>query len=216
MDIVGFCTIRPNATTCKGAERPEEFMGKDCPVMEFDQWGGVLCLNPQGTAMAMFDKDDIKRQFKCKMRGEFIYPPDLDEIGQMAYMSKVISRKGGYNALLRNMVIQASLMKGEFNDNFLFAKEREENARKEREGTANVEVTIGEVADFVMETISKVGMKAAEHRAKIKQYRDEKNKMAMLEDELRKYNERSSYWSRRMKPRKLRRQLRRLKNKIGI
>ena len=33
--LVGFVTISKNATTCKGALNPNEFIGKNCPVMEF-------------------------------------------------------------------------------------------------------------------------------------------------------------------------------------
>lgn len=46
---------------------------------------------------------------------------------QMMYVHKVTTRKGGYNNLLKNMVIQVSLMNGKLTDDFLFQKEREEN-----------------------------------------------------------------------------------------
>lgn len=126
MDIVGYCTIKKDATTCKGAEKPEQFLGKDCAVMEFDREGGVLCLNPDGTALAMFDKEDVIRKFECTIMGEYVMPPKLDMIQQMAYMTKLTSRKGGYNNIVRGMVIQYGLMEGVYNDNFLFQKEREE------------------------------------------------------------------------------------------
>lgn len=119
--LVGFVTISRNATTCKGALEPNEFIGKNCSVMEFDREGGVLCLNPQGTALAMFDKQDIARSFKCGYRGGIITPPNLDMLGEMSYVIQAQQRKGGYCGLVRNMVIEASLMKGEFTDSFLWA-----------------------------------------------------------------------------------------------
>jgi len=120
-DIVGFVHINKNATTCRGAENPNEFIGKTCPVIEFDSEGGVLCLNPQGTALAMFDKEDIYRSFKCGYSNGIPTPPNLELIEQMFYITKAQQRKGGYNQLLRNMVIEGSLMKGIFHDSFLWA-----------------------------------------------------------------------------------------------
>ncbi len=123
MDIVGFADINRNATTCKGAKNPNEFIGKTCRVMEFDSDGGVLVLNPQGTALAMFNKEDVYRSFKCKMQGGVVCPPsDNDNIFEdMAYVAKCMARKGGYNDLVCRMVIEASLMKGKFHDSFLWA-----------------------------------------------------------------------------------------------
>lgn len=119
-DIVGFVHINKNATTCKGAKNPNEFIGETCAVMEFDSDGGVLCLNPQGTALAMFDKQDVYRSFKCGYSNRIVTPPNLGMLEQMMYVAKAQQRKGGYNWLVRNMVIEASLMKGQFTDNFLW------------------------------------------------------------------------------------------------
>jgi len=119
--IVGFVHINKNATTCKGAKNPNEFIGQTCAVMEFDGDGGVLCLNPQGTALAMFDKEDVYRSFKCGYSNGIVTPPNLEMLEQMMYVAKAQQRKGGYNWLVRNMVIEASLMKNNFHDNFLWA-----------------------------------------------------------------------------------------------
>lgn len=121
MEIVGFCRIDPNATSCNGAKNPSEFIGKICKVMEFNSEGDVLVLNPELTALAMFDKKDIAQSFECSVSGgQYICPPKLDHIAQMLYVSKCMSRKGGYNDVLANMVIGASLLKGEFTDSFLW------------------------------------------------------------------------------------------------
>ena len=131
MDIVGYCTIDRNATTGV-AKNINSFLGKDLRVMEFAADGGVLVLNPEATELAMFDKKDVYRKFECTICGDVICPPRLDMMGQMAYTYKVTTRKGGYNPLLKGMVIQASLMKGKFNDSFLFQKQEEEERAKQR------------------------------------------------------------------------------------
>lgn len=123
-DIVGFVHINKNATTCKGAINPSEFIGKTCAVMEFSKIDGcVLVLNPQSTALAMFDKQDVYRKFECNYINGVVVPPNLNLIEQITYVTAAQNRKGGYNALLRNMVIEASLMKGKFHDSFLWAKQ---------------------------------------------------------------------------------------------
>lgn len=131
MEVVGYCTINRNATTGRG-EDLHTFIGKDCRVLEFAKDGGVLVLNQQATSVAMFDKQDVYRKFECGTDGHVICPPNLNIFEKMAYFTKVTTRKGGYNNLLKNMVIQASLMKGKLNDDFLFQKEREENARQQQ------------------------------------------------------------------------------------
>lgn len=123
MDIVGFAVIKKDATTCKGANNPNEFMGEICSVIEFGHDGDVLVLNPKGTALAMFEKCDVTTSFKCGYSSGVVTPPDLEVFHQMAYVVKATTRKGGYNKLVRNMVIAASLHKGEFNDNLLWSKQ---------------------------------------------------------------------------------------------
>ena len=121
--IVGFVHINKNATTCNGALNPNEFIGQTCAVMEFGVGDCVLVLNPQGTAVASFDKEDVQRSFKCGFFAEVITPPNLSPLEQITYVTKAQNRKGGYNNLLRNMVIAASLSRGEFSDGFLWEKQ---------------------------------------------------------------------------------------------
>ena len=120
-NIVGFADIKKNATTCKGAENPLDFIGKTCYVMEFGVDDCVLVLNPSGTALVMFDKEDVARSFKCGYSNGIVTPPDLDMFNEMMYVTKAQTRKRGYNKIVCGMVIQSSLMKGSFNDNFLWA-----------------------------------------------------------------------------------------------
>ena len=54
------------------------------------------------------------------MQSDVVCPPKQDMLSNMAYVTKCMMRKGGYNKLLSRMVIEASLMKGKFTDNFLW------------------------------------------------------------------------------------------------
>ena len=119
-DIVGFVHIKKDATTCKGAEFPAEFYGQNCAVMEFGFDDCVLVLNPQGTALAMFDKEDVRSSFKCGYSNGVVTPPGLNMMEQMMYVAKAQTRKGGYNNIVREMVIASSLHKNQFNDGFIW------------------------------------------------------------------------------------------------
>lgn len=59
-------------------------------------------------------------EVKCGYVNGVVTPPDLDTMNEMFYVTKATSRKGGYNDILSRMVIAASLMKGKFNDSFLW------------------------------------------------------------------------------------------------
>jgi hypothetical protein len=120
IDIIGFAHIKKDASTCKGAKNPNEFLGEICAVMEFGVDDCVLVLNPKQTALAMFDKEDVLRSFKCIVIGNTICPPNQHPLETMVYVGKCIERKGGYDNIVRNMVIESSLAKGEFYDNFLW------------------------------------------------------------------------------------------------
>lgn len=120
-DIVGFVQIKTNATTCKGAKNPNEFIGQMCPVMEFGVDDCVLVFNPKCTALAMFDKEDVLRSFKCGYVDGVVTPPNLDMLSQMMYVIKAKGRKGGYDNIVCHMVIVASLTKGTFHDSLLWA-----------------------------------------------------------------------------------------------
>lgn len=127
-DLVGYCVIKKDATTGNGME-PESFLGKTVRVMEFARDGGVLVVNNAATAMCMFDKEDIARSFstihsfKCGQVGDVVTPPGLNALEQMMYAAKAMARKGGYNHIVREMVIASSLHRGEFCDSVLWAKQ---------------------------------------------------------------------------------------------
>jgi hypothetical protein len=128
-DVVGYCTVKKDASTGVGANL-KNFIGKDCRVYEFDTDGGVLCMDSGATGLALFDKCDVIRRFECNDVNGVLIPTGMNMIDQMMYVAKVIQRKGGYNLLLKNMVIEISLMKGKLTDDFLFQKERDRKFNK--------------------------------------------------------------------------------------
>lgn len=119
MKVVGYCTIDRNAKT-DHCTHPEKFLGRDVRVLEFDKWGGVLVISADATAMGMFDKEDIYRKFECSVNGIYIFPPNLNLMEEMLYTGLYMQRRGGYNDLVRNMIIQMSLARGKFTDDFLW------------------------------------------------------------------------------------------------
>lgn len=220
-EIAGYCTIKKDATTGT-AQNLDKFLGKDVRVMEFARDGGVLVVSSDATEMAMFDKQDVYRKFECSVSGDVICPPNMDVMKQMIYTSKVMMRKGGYNQLLKGMVIQASLMKGKFTDDFLFQKEREENERNKREGKPSNPISPIELMMETMQAVySPVIAKAKEQRKKVKEFRESKDSKESkisytimdLEEELKKWKTKTFY-RKKGKPRRLHRLLRRLRKKL--
>ena len=124
MEVVGYAIIKKDAKTGKSANPISQFTNaKYVRVMEFAANGFTLVLNPEGTALGSFEKEDVLKSFRCQVQGEVLVPPELDFINAQIYQSKVLLRKGGYNPMLKQMVIATSLHKGEFTDNFLFSKQ---------------------------------------------------------------------------------------------
>ena len=122
-----------NATTLNGTRNPRKYLtGHRLRVMEFAQDGGAMVYAPDGTEIAMVEECDIRAKFKCCVVGDMVMHPDLadDIFGQVAYQTKVLERKGGYEPILKELVIAASLHRGEFCDSVLWAKQREEDALK--------------------------------------------------------------------------------------
>lgn len=85
---------------------------------------GFLVLAPNGRALVdVRSMDDVDRHFLCDEFAGVLLPCGLSPQEKMMESMRRMNRKGGYNDLLRKMVIAASLQKNEFNDNFLFAKQ---------------------------------------------------------------------------------------------
>jgi hypothetical protein len=125
-DIVGYCQIKSGAKSGKPETEYDFTKAIFLRVMEFDSEGGVLVINPEATELAMFDVVDVKCSFKCEVYMGCILPPDLDIMQKMLYANKLMGRKGGYNLIIKNMVIMTSLHKGRYSDGFLFQKTESE------------------------------------------------------------------------------------------
>lgn len=130
-DIVGYCLIRSTATTFTGTKPLAEFLKHPMRCTEINEEGDVLVINPAADAMASVHACDVLSKFRCDVHGEYLLPPDLDYYNQVAYIAKLMNRKGGYNNTLRQMIVYNSLRKGKYDDDFIFQKEREENAKKQ-------------------------------------------------------------------------------------
>lgn len=130
MDIKGYCTIKESAEGRYVADVKKWKEALYCRVMDYNIDGDVLALLPDGKTMGMFNKNEVESFFPCVVFGNVLCPPDADFAVQMVYYHKVISRKGGYNDLLKRMVILASLRKGKLDDEFLFSIERMEQQQQ--------------------------------------------------------------------------------------
>lgn len=140
MEVVGYAIISKTASTGTSAISLDEFRGQTVRVFEFAEDGGVLVLNAKATGLAMFDKEDVRASFKCCLfpspMGDVVCPPELKDnfIKKVEYATRVNMRKGGYNNLLKEMIVHASLHKGKFNDHLLWAKQMEEDANAQQKG----------------------------------------------------------------------------------
>ena len=112
--------LKPEADGKTAMPAPKGWAGKPIRVLEFDAWGGVLALDTTATAMGMFDKKDIIKSFECGHMDGIITPPKMNTLQQMAYMARVLSRKGGYDPILKHLVIGSSLHSNKFNDHILW------------------------------------------------------------------------------------------------
>tara|TARA_R110000803_G_scaffold159918_1_gene223934 strand:- start:641 stop:1012 length:372 start_codon:yes stop_codon:yes gene_type:complete len=123
MELAGYALIDRDAKSGFTAGNMNDFLNKQVRVFEFAKDGGAMVVNNQGTAIATFDKEDIVASFKCSEHGEVVTPPDLDFMQKMAYVTKAMSRKGGYAPIVRQLVIAASLHRREFCDSVLWQKQ---------------------------------------------------------------------------------------------
>lgn len=96
----------------------------DVPIRILDiavDGNGFLAVAPNGvTGIDVRDMKAVDRWFECEDWGFVLIPPGLDFAKKMLEASKRIGRKGGYNDLIRRMVVMSSLHYGKFNDDFLF------------------------------------------------------------------------------------------------
>ena len=122
-DIVGYCQIKPDAVG-KSPDDLSKFRGKPCRAFEINQSSkSVLVIDLEGTAMAMFDFDQIQSMFECQCVCGLLVPPELNQFDAILYSSRVLSdirnQQRDMN-FIRKLVIVQSLMKGKFCDTLYF------------------------------------------------------------------------------------------------
>lgn len=124
-NIAGYILIKCDAKCDYVAMlNAKEWQGKTVRALELnDNTNTALVINSEANAMDMIDYDDIKAKFKCSEFNDVLVPPDNDLITNMMESSMRMTRKGGYDGVVKSMVIAASLHKEEFNDDFLFQKQ---------------------------------------------------------------------------------------------
>lgn len=125
MKPVGYALIKTDQKSGISPAPMTDFVGKPVRVLEFAEDGGVMVINNEATAIATFDKQDVRSSFKCNQFGNVLVPEHIKifSAAGVEFLMKRQSRKGGYCQIIQNMVIAASLQKGEFYDDFLFQKQ---------------------------------------------------------------------------------------------
>lgn len=135
-DIKGYCKLKSTEHCFIGYNRDADPKGYEdikaelmrAPYVRITDiavdGSGFLCIEPKGRALVdVRSMDDVERWFECRVRGEVVLPKMDDEAELMVEMGKRLCRKGGYNRILKGMVILNSLRVGEFNDDFLFERQ---------------------------------------------------------------------------------------------
>ena len=141
-DIKGYCILNKDADLnfamndesgnifdSRSEEEKKEnlkdiWLSKPLRCLEINEkTNSILALSSDATKMGMFDMKNVASYFHCDVLNGVVLPPDLDFLAQGAYYFQVQQRKGGYGRIVANMVIAASLHKGEFQDSFLWEKQ---------------------------------------------------------------------------------------------
>lgn len=136
MEIKGFCKLKSLDNVFIGYDKTSDPEGYNkialdslhatfLPIMDVAvDNSGFLVLSPDGKALLdVQNLDSVSNYFMCTVSGDVILPPNISSLDKMILSGKRLSRKGGYNHIIRNMVIMNSLRLGEFNDDFLFQKQ---------------------------------------------------------------------------------------------
>ena len=123
MELQGYCMIKDTADFTKAMGESKDWVGKPIRCLEINEsTGAVLAIDGSGTQMGSFDFEDLQSHFRCQTQGDVLMPSNLKGPECFLYFTAVMSRNGGYNELLRNMVIMSSLHKRKFNDHVLWTK----------------------------------------------------------------------------------------------
>ena len=124
MDIKGYCLLKSVDTVRGYRGDKNDLLGAPLTIIDVAVGNsGFLVLNRKHTAIADVRMSDVNLYFFCDIVCGVVLPPNLPYEKKMVEVAKRLSRKGGYNKAIRCMVIGASIVKGEFNDDFLFEQQ---------------------------------------------------------------------------------------------
>lgn len=123
-DIKGYVLLKSDANCNFAMGKPSDWQNKVLRAMEINEdTKSVLVINSEATHMGMFKLEECERYFHCEVMNKVILPPNLNFMDKLLEFNKRVQRKGGYNDVIYNMVVMASLHSKEFNDKFLFQKQ---------------------------------------------------------------------------------------------
>ena len=122
MEIKGYCMLKStNTVTGYVGDMKELLPPHALRIIDIAVDGnGFLVLNANSTALAMVEKEDVDYLFYCSVLNGVICPPDLNFAERLQFAISRQTREGGYNNIVANVVIAASLARGYFTDDFLF------------------------------------------------------------------------------------------------
>lgn len=125
MEIKGYCMLKStNTVTGYVGDMKELLPPHALRIIDIAVDGnGFLVLNANSSALAMVEKIDVDYFFYCSVLNGVICPPDINFAERLQFAVSRQTRKGGYNNIVANIVIAASLSKGYFTDDFLFQKQ---------------------------------------------------------------------------------------------
>lgn len=125
MEIKGYCMLKStNTVTGYVGDIKELLPPHALRIIDIAVDGnGFLVLNANSSALAMVEKEDVDYLFYCSVLNGVICPPDINFAERLQFAVSRQTRKGGYNNIVANIVIAASLSKGYFTDDFLFQKQ---------------------------------------------------------------------------------------------
>ena len=122
-DIQGYCVLNGTKTIIGYTGDPKELLMKPLRILDVAvDNSGFIVVNPQGTAAAMVDMEDVYEHFLCDSVSNVLIPPGLNFLQKMIEVHKRMTREGGYSSDTKKLVVAASLSKGKFYDDFLFDK----------------------------------------------------------------------------------------------
>lgn len=140
LELKGYCTLKSTRHVVIGLDpdlNPTEYnklkdeLDHGCLLTIVDiavNNTGFLCFaSDPGCVVDVQSMDDVYKYFYCDKFNDVLLPPGLDDTQKLIQSIKRVTRDGGYNHIIRKMVIGASLIKGEFTDDFLFTKRSNKN-----------------------------------------------------------------------------------------